>query len=612
MVGRCPWLAAARAAFLVLALTRPTIWIGGRTEALVTPPDLILTGPPFVLQLRSQVRRSSGPFVTIWSHTTLDRGEGWTNAMVRPGMDGSFDAHGISRPSMNSHGSRPPSWGHFKGMYPRLKRSYKRARLRATIAGYAWYRGKLLDRQQLGCNSSPSVATTPVRPSNPPRVVHRDMRNRLHIVTWNSTGLAAWKLDELRGWLHLQQVQVVVLLETRWQYDKEWVEDGWFHIACSGNPFRSCGILIMIKTTLCPPHQISWQSIVPGRILHVRIHLNRSIDIVGCYQHTYTNTLICKQQRMHWIKTLDGLLYTLPKRNNLIVLGDWNCGLPQTLPFIGVTDFVGTQGRLTGPMHADHLQHLELVHGHDLCAINTWRHDTGPTCCTAKGDLSRIDFIFIRRKQADREAMQSMPIESFDLLGPSKIGHRPVLGSINLAWRPSTGSALHHVTYQSRINCRAAQQDESKWNAFHSANLALVTEAKWTDFHDLQHTQEMLTRNFCAHFASRNNTLVPVWQKSQSLMSRKWELLARIRSFHTPSLHTCFRTWKLLVAHRRCHDLQKRCSRQARTERSDRMLDEACTAASRHDLLLCKILFVSSRLKRVPLPSNFEVLMVSC
>lgn len=186
--------------------------------------------------------------------------------------------------------------------------------------------------------------------------------------------------------------------------------------------------------------------------------------------------------------------------------------------------------------------------------------------------------------------MEPMPIESFDILGPAKVGHRPIVGSINLAWRPSSGSALQRITYQSRGNCRAAQQDDARWSAFLSTNLALLTEAKWTDIHDIKHTQDFLTRNFCAHFASSSRASAPMWQSTQGLMSRKWELLASIRRFTTPSLSNCFSVWKLVVAHHKCDALQKRCSRRARTERFDRMVDEACTAASRHDQTLQLIL----------------------
>lgn len=233
---------------------------------------------------------------------------------------------------------------------------------------------------------------------------------------------------------------------------------------------------LMIRATLCSSDQISWRTPIPGRLVHIRLHLNRPVDIVGCYQHTFVNTRQCKHNRCLWTKALNDLLTDLPRRNTLVVPGDWNCGLPQTHPHVGNSHFLHSNGRITGPIDEDFKCHLDLIQMHDLCAINTWRHDIGPTCRTAKGDMSCTDFIFTRLRQTDCVALESMPIESFDLLGPAKIGHRPVVGSINLSWRPASGTALQCITYQSRINCRQMQQDEASWTHFVESN---STQARW-------------------------------------------------------------------------------------------------------------------------------------
>ena len=184
---------------------------------------------------------------------------------------------------------------------------------------FSWYRGKLLDRVQLGCSVPPSSIAPPTQ-STQPRSFQRDLRKRIHVLAWNSTGLAAWKLDELRYWLAEQPFQVVLISETRWQFDREWIEGGWIHIACSGDPFRSCGMLFMIRTTLCQQSQVSWRSIVAGRLVHVPVHLDRPLDLIGCYQHVYVNKYSCKQNRMHWIRSLDSLLHEIPNGITLCYL----------------------------------------------------------------------------------------------------------------------------------------------------------------------------------------------------------------------------------------------------------------------------------------------------
>ena len=176
-----------------------------------------------------------------------------------------------------------------------------------------------------------------------------------------------------------------------------------------------------------------------------------------------------------------------------------------------------------------------------------------------------------------------MPIESFDLLGPAKIGHRPVVGSVNLSWRPASGTALQCITYQSRINCRQMQQDEARWMQFVESNSTLLTQARWHDHHDIQHTQELLIRNYQHNFAAKQ-VHHPCWKQTHGLMTQKWDLLHRLRTIRTISLRNCLAAWRLVVAHQKCHVLQKHRSRQARTERFDHMLAEARVAANRHDM----------------------------
>ena len=523
------------------------------------------------------------------------------------GIDHSIDDH---RDSAKMHGFGPASWGAFKGLHPRLKRSFRRAKTRAIRNGYCWYRGKLLDRTHLNVSPVPELPDAPVR-SRPSRPSQPDLRTRVHTTAWNSTGLASWKLDELRCWLADQPFQVVLLTETRWQHDREWTEDGWTHIACSGDPYRSCGMLFMIRATLCQPSQISWKSVIPGRIVHVRLYLARPLDLIGCYQHVFVNRYSCKQNRLLWVRTLDNLLHELPKRNNLILFGDWNCGLPKSLPHVGTSDFLSSYGRQSVSLHEDWNKHLDLVRSHDLCAINTWRHDTGPTCQTAKGDFSRIDYIFVRMRQADREAKECTPLESFGLLGPPKIGHRPLIGSIRLAWRPSSGEALNRVTYQSRVMCRAAQQDPDRWNTFLTTSSSILTEARWFDIYDVQHAQDRLTHNFQNLF-QKPHKATRLWQTSKGLMVTKWDLFARLRSLSCPNLSSCFKGWHLLTEHHKCHLQQQQASRQARKDRFDHMIAEARLAASRHDLFALHAMVRKLSPKRFFPESAFEVPMVNC
>ena len=233
-----------------------------RTVSILIPTCFLVHS-----QSWSQVHELGGfDLISRGGHFIPSRGEGWVRAMTHlraEGIDHSIADH---RDSAKRHGFGPASWGAFKGLHPRLKRSFRRAKTRAVRNGYCWYRGKLLDRTQLSCSPVPEPPVTPVR-TRPPRPSQPNLRTRIHALAWNSTGLASWKLDELRCWLADQPFQVVLLTETRWQYDREWIEGGWIHIACSGDPYRSCGMLFMIRTTLRHQSQTSWKSVIPGRLV---------------------------------------------------------------------------------------------------------------------------------------------------------------------------------------------------------------------------------------------------------------------------------------------------------------------------------------------------------
>ena len=309
LMQRCPSLTYMWWLPLCLALTAlehrlpllelhlgPALWFSwfGHTAASSNPTacPLILAHSPKYSQPRSQFRGPGGPLDPCFvSHVAPGRGEGGMLAMEHSRVDNIFDHDPLIRPSTNIHGHKPVCWGSFKHLHPHNKRSFKRAQVRASRDGFALYKGRVFDRQQLGCPMKPTVQAKPSSTRSQPNRTIRDLR----VLAWNSTGLASWKLDELRGWLHGQPFQLVVVSETRWEHDKEWTEDGWFHVACSGNPFRSCGLLVMVRTSFCTSTQISWQSLIPGRLLHLRIHLDRPLDVIGCYQYTFVNQGSCKQ-----------------------------------------------------------------------------------------------------------------------------------------------------------------------------------------------------------------------------------------------------------------------------------------------------------------------------
>ena len=163
------------------------------------------------------------------------------------------------------------------------KRSYTRARKRASLHGHTWYRGKLFTASQLGVTvSEPSDKP---RPKNmpPPKFVQR---RRLTCFTWNCSGLPPEHWDFLMMWLSSQSIDILLLQETHWPFTRDWISDHYL-VVHSGENKKQAGLLCLISKRVCRPSNLSWYEHVPGRILQLRIHgTQRCIDILNVYQHT--------------------------------------------------------------------------------------------------------------------------------------------------------------------------------------------------------------------------------------------------------------------------------------------------------------------------------------
>ena len=69
--------------------------------------------------------------------------------------------------------------------------------------------------------------------------------------------------------------------------------------------------------------KVSWQTVLAGRLLHVRLHLGlRNYDIVGVYQ--WPHNAHHKTARQRLVDHLDQLMHRLPRRNLLALMGDFN------------------------------------------------------------------------------------------------------------------------------------------------------------------------------------------------------------------------------------------------------------------------------------------------
>lgn len=83
-------------------------------------------------------------------------------------------------------------------------------------------------------------------------------------------------------------------------------------------------------------NSLGWDIVTAGRLVHLRIFgMHRPLDIVAIYQHVYNGSRECLQKRRVLWQSLDNLLGRLPRRNYLLVAGDFNTSVPDIPHLVG-------------------------------------------------------------------------------------------------------------------------------------------------------------------------------------------------------------------------------------------------------------------------------------
>ena len=389
-------------------------------------------------------------FQTSWSG-----GEGCDFATEVTGAPMTWDEALVHQFGAKQRGTQPTmSSGHpWPTKDSVQKRSIRRAYKRALRDGTSWYRGRCYAVQDFNtmipslAKGSPPINVVGTKP--PKRTQDLQTCNRKHqhkrylrYLCWNGSGLSNHKLDELKVWCSEQGIDILILTETRWRYSNEWMDPHWMylHTGCSSQP--GAGIMLLISNSVCTHHDLRWHEVVPGRLVHVQIRLRqRCLDIIACYQHTFSGTKVKQAARQEWWSCLDRYLGTLPKRHVLLMAGDFNCRLPTLKGLVGCDDFRWGHSLQKGSPHPDEGLFTALVKAHQLVALNSWNPSLGPTFSGVNG-RSRIDFAFTRLPLADGHAKDIKYLTQASFLNIPHVGHFPILGQIRKMWIPPV-AAVH-------------------------------------------------------------------------------------------------------------------------------------------------------------------------
>ena len=102
------------------------------------------------------------------------------------------------------------------------------------------------------------------------------------------------------------------------------------------------GVAVFIRTSFAHEDNIRIQEIIKGRLLHVRIYPSTqqkdpgcSVDVLCAYQHAGDDERAIIGGRQQFWTSLSRSLSTMPRRDLLIVAGDFNCTPPATSGLTG-------------------------------------------------------------------------------------------------------------------------------------------------------------------------------------------------------------------------------------------------------------------------------------
>ena len=251
-------------------------------------------------------------------------------------------------------------------------------------------------------------------------------------MTFNISGASSSAWQECMAWLqdNQQQVDIALVQETHWKTEgsRDFVSGPWFVVTTGAVASDSkAGLAVLIHKRLGGPEQISAQTHLKGRLMHVRVHQgDNSIDIINLYQHVWRSQLDregnTKCREAVWRK-LRQVTTKIPQRNTLIVGGDINCTIRRMKHHIGSAVIAA---REPSPDQEEFLAYLQ---DHGMTLLNTWNAKPAHTCQT--GDArTQIDFLLSREQHADRTAKDSKPWHQAPI-GKWKANHHvPVWASI--------------------------------------------------------------------------------------------------------------------------------------------------------------------------------------
>ena len=454
------------------------------------------------------------------------------------------------------------------------KRSYQRACRRAQAQGGTMYRGRWVTSQELNAREQQS--------GNRPPQTRRSTAGQQHwqILTWNAGGLHEGLYTEVLTYMHDHTIDIGMIQETKWKFTSTWSSQHYHFIHSGGTSEQAKhgGVLTMISRRLTQANQIQYNSILDGRLLHVRfLYQNSGIDLINTYQYAINNSAGLFDRRHHlWVR-LSQCMQRIPVRNHLIAAGDYNttcsalrghCG-HQTLPF-------------DSSKVLDQAEFMQILQTNDLVALNTWKKGQAATYSWGE-TKSQIDYVLIRRSHATPLSQMARPIWWRVAQWRQGAQHHPVQAQVPVKWTPWRRGGLNPArpTLDRAEMIRAMKDSDERFYIYRRQVQALIaTRPSLDNLHD--EIQKVASSVFPS--TSTTTTSSSVDDPTIIVGVRDMWHTFRLMRQNNRDGKGIFKAWRQWTAFMKQHKTHKQRSRRHRKQKLLDMLIQAQAAADKHDM----------------------------
>ena len=453
--------------------------------------------------------------------------------------------------------------------HPPVKRSFKRAMRRLALNGFVVYRGKLhtslQDHRQLT-----SSCTTQKPAAGHATSKRKKQGKRATLFCWNCQSMNSATYIELLNWIYIQPFDLVLLQGTSWSLEEPWETYGFAAFPLADSSGQKGGLLTLVNKNFCQIQDVSYASPRPGRLQHIRCHLGSgNVDVVNCYQYTTNVTKErenpSKFRTLFW-QELDQLICRAPFRNVLIVAGDFNSTLHTSSSCTPTPEFT------------------DLVQRWSLCSLRS--NDRTPSFVGPTA-TSHIDYILMRRPQADHAAKQAFRLSHFPLIqGRTYPDHYPLVCSFPLGWKAWYFQHQHGKGVISKQTVQhvwqAFQEQTDAWHAFEKKATNILTSSSTLDVEaPIPKLLQLCRKSFAASVPPPS----PLWtqQQPRSLVARKWKHLFYLKNLPSMDLRTLVQAWFHSAQHQKLTRELRHLGHAKKKEKLLHVTQQATMAARRHD-----------------------------